>query len=55
LTVLAQQLARAVYEMFKRQTAFAMEKFLQSEERGARACRLTGHARAEPEQMSSVR
>jgi transposase len=36
LTVLAPKLARAVYSMFKRQTAFDMQKFLQSEERGAR-------------------
>jgi transposase len=35
LTVLAHQLARAVYHMLKRTTAFDMEKFLRSEGRGA--------------------
>jgi transposase len=35
LTVLAHQLARAVYHMVKRTTAFAREKFLRSSGRGA--------------------
>ena len=35
LTVLAHKLARAVYHMLKRTTAFDMEKFLRSSGRGA--------------------
>jgi hypothetical protein len=35
LTVLAHKLARAVYDMLKRPTAFDMEKFLRSDGRGA--------------------
>ena len=38
LTVLAHKLARAVYHMLKRQTAFAMQRFLQRSYRAERVC-----------------
>ena len=48
LTVWAHKLARAVYSLFKRQTACDRQTLLQSEARSAYACRLTGHAWAAP-------
>jgi transposase len=50
VTVLAHTLARAVYDMWRRETAFDLDKFLPcSTERSGRARRRTGRPRDEPE------
>jgi transposase len=49
LTILAHQLARAVYDMWRRDTVFDLDKFLQCiMERSGRARRLTGHPGDQP-------